>query len=310
MKSPLSEKAPQKIRDLPRDFLLQHLEMYYGKKPPAEAVECDYSLWRCSETGLEFAWPLKPGNACFYEWISRFESYYPGVRWEYGEVRRVIESLGGADKPKVLDVGCGKGDFLRGLDGVPVGSKYALDMNDPAVKTCRELGFQSFCGTVETATAAGFLIKEQFPVVTAFHCLEHVDDPLKFVSSLLGVVAPGGRLFLSTPYSPMSFEADWFDVLNHPPHHMTRWNKQAYEALADQVGAKMRWFTPRSSALKRTLNEFRLLRHGPNRPVPKSKLLADLLGDFPNVLRFYGRQRQRGRVDGIAADVILVEFAK
>jgi 2-polyprenyl-3-methyl-5-hydroxy-6-metoxy-1,4-benzoquinol methylase len=308
MKSPLSEQPPHKLRDLSGNFLLQQLEEYYGEKPPAAAVEGDYSLWKCSETGLEFAWPMRPGNACFYEWVSQFDSYYPGVRWEYGEVRRAVESANGAEIPRVLDVGCGKGDFLRGLVGVPAGNKYALDMNEPAVKACRELGFRSFCGTVETASKAGFLSKSQFPVVTAFHCLEHVDDPLKFVSSLLEVVAPGGRLFLSTPYSPMSFEADWFDVLNHPPHHMTRWNQKAYQKIADLLGAQMRWVAPRSSALRRTLNEFRLLRYGPNRRVAKPKLLADLLADFPNLVRRFARQRQRGKGGGIAADVILAEF--
>jgi SAM-dependent methyltransferase len=311
MNSPLSALPPEKIRDLPKTFLLEQLECYYGKKPPAEVVESDYSLWRCAETGLEFAWPMLPGNALFYEWVSSFASYYPGIRWEYGEVRRLLSQEGAMNNRdlKVLDVGCGKGDFLKGMDFLPADRRYALDLNEPAVQACRQQGFQAFCGTIETAMASGFVKRSQFPVVTSFHCLEHVDKPLEFVRSLADITAPGGRLFVSTPYSPMSFESEWFDILNHPPHHMTRWNLKAYQHVASRLGLKMRYFAPPSSALRRTLNVFQLLQYGPNRPVGKAKLLADLLTHLPGVARHYQKQSRREReTGGVSGDLILVEF--
>ncbi len=305
--SPLSVLPPKKIRDLPRTFLLDQLELYYGARPPAGAVECDYALWECAETGLQFAWPPKPGSLPFYEWVSQFASYYPGIRWEYGEVRRLLASEQKATGKnfKLLDVGCGKGDFLQGLDFIPNQNKFALDLNEPAVAECRRQGFQAFCGTMDTALAAGFLRAGEFPVVTSFHCLEHVDQPVEFVRSLLAAVAPGGRLFISTPYSPMSFEPEWFDILNHPPHHMTRWNLTAYQRLAEMTGAKMNYFVPPSSALQRAVRNFRLLQYGPHGSAGKAALLKDLLRYFPKFLRHYQKQKQR---QPVGADVILVEF--
>ncbi|MDD5138886.1 MAG: class I SAM-dependent methyltransferase [Verrucomicrobiales bacterium] len=305
-KSPLSTLPPKKIRDLPRTFLLDRLADYYGARPPAEAVECDYALWECAETGLQFAWPAVPGSLRFYEWVSGFASYYPGIRWEYGEVRRRLAADAGTGKNfKLLDVGCGKGDFLQGLDFIPSENKYALDLNEPAVVECRRLGFQACCGTMDTALAAGFFKAGEFPAVTSFHCLEHVDQPVEFVRSLMGAVAPGGRLFISTPYSPMSFEPEWFDILNHPPHHMTRWNLAAYQRLAEITGAKMRYFTPPSSPFRRAVRNFRLLQYGPHGPAGKAALLKDLVRRFPEFLRHYRKQKQRLPV---GADVILVEF--
>jgi hypothetical protein len=118
MNSPLSKLAPQKIRDLPRQFLLEQLEEFFRAVPPAGIVETDYALWRCAETGLEFCEPALPGSVAFYEWVSSFPSYYPGTRWEYGEVARRLQSgeIPGANEGKILDVNSNrrprKGDTL------------------------------------------------------------------------------------------------------------------------------------------------------------------------------------------------------
>lgn len=309
--SPLSALPPKKIRELSKSLLLEQLELYYHARPPAQIVESDYTLWRCAQTGLEFAWPMLPGNTAFYQWVSRFESYYPGIRWEYGEVRRLMEAKNPRDKQslKILDVGCGKGDFLQELNFIPARNKFALDLNEAAVQACRQQGFQAFCGTVETATEAGFLKAAEFSVVTSFHYLEHVSQPVDFVRTLMRVASPNGRVLVSTPYSPMSFETDWFDIMNHPPHHMTRWNLDAYRRLADILGAKMRWFVPKSGPLRRALGVFRLKQYGPNCSVSRAKLLKDLTGRLPSFLRLYRKQMERTRTSPVGgADTILVEL--
>ena len=310
MSSPLSQLPPRKIRDLTREFLLAQLAGYFHAPTPREIVETGYSLWRCRETGLEFCDPPLPGNTAFYEWASGFASYYPGFRWEYGEVARIMkaENMVTPDV-KVLDVGCGKGDFLHALDCLPPQNKFALDLNEPAIRACCGQGFNAFCGTVESAIAAGFIKPGGFPVVTSFHCLEHVSQPVEFVRELLRATTPGGRLFLSTPYSPMSFERDWFDVLNHPPHHLTRWNLAAYRKLAEILGVKMRHFAPRNRPLKQALQTFRLKTGGPNVNVPRVTLLIDLLRHLPQFITDWRQLRARAlRHDLGGSDLILVEF--
>jgi SAM-dependent methyltransferase len=310
MPSPLSQVPPEKLRELPRAFLLAQLEQYFHAPPPPEIVAADYSLWRCAETGLEFCEPPVPGNEALYRWISSFASYYPGFRWEYGEVARLLRAQNhSAPNFKVLDVGCGKGDFLRALDFIPAEKKFALDLNEPAIRACRELGFKACCGTVETAIASGFLKPGEFPVVTSFHCLEHVSEPVKFVRELLRATAPGGKLFLSTPYSPMSFEGEWFDVLNHPPHHMARWNLAAYRKLAEILGVKLRHFAPRNYPLKQALQLFRLKNYGPNVEISRTKLLKDILLQAPSFCADWRKlARRAARHDNGGCDLILVEL--
>jgi SAM-dependent methyltransferase len=309
--SPLSTLPPKKIRDLSKRYLLEQLELYYKTKPPAEIVDCDYSLWECVETGLQFGWPPTPGNPAYYEWISGFASYYPGSRWEYGEVRRLLATGKSCSGPsrKALDVGSGKGDFLRTLDCVPSAGRFALDFNESAIQACRQQGFQAFCGTIEAALAGGFFKAGDFATVTAFHCLEHVSQPVEFIRALLKTAGSGGRVFASTPYSPMSFESVWFDVMNHPPHHLTRWNLKAYRRLADILGVKMRHYVPPCPPLQNTMGAFRLKQYGPHRHVGKKIFLKDLLLNFNEFLMCYRTQRQRARTNGAnGANTILVEF--
>jgi SAM-dependent methyltransferase len=310
MHSPLSQLPAQQVRQLTRDFLLAQLEDYFHATPPPGVVETDYTLWRCAETGLEFSDPPLPGNALFYEWISSFECYYPGFRWEYGEVARMIrDGLGQSPDFKILDVGSGKGDFLRSLDFLAPPQKAALDMNEPAIQACREQGVRAFCGTVETAIAGGFLQPGEYPVVTSFHCLEHVSDPVAFLRELLRAATPGGKVYVSTPYSPMSFEDDWFDVMNHPPHHMARWNLAAYREVSKILGVEMHYFMPRNRTLKQALGKFRLKTYGPNVTVPPATQVKDLLLQAPKFLLTWWRLFQRAKSHAIGGtDVILIEF--
>lgn len=310
--SPLTGGNAKKIRDLPAPFLAEALSSYYGERPPEAACESDYSLWECAETGLQFARPARQGNDVFYRWVSRFPSYYPGLRWEY---KKVIELAGkqrlvsGPDR-LVLDVGSGKGDFLDLFGLVPPSRRLAVDVNEPAVKQCQELGFGAFCGSIEDAVASGFVAKNQCALVCAFHCLEHVEQPVQFVQNLLQLVAPRGSLFLSTPNSPMSFEMRWFDVLNHPPHHLTRWNRRAYEKLAELTGCSVRFFTPPASLLRDSAKLFQLLRHG-TRSVPRAQLAKECFLQPWLALRCVGDQlRHRWRHGRPYADVILVELRK
>ena len=272
----------------------------------------DYRMFRCQACELEFANPPTPGSQQFYDWIVAHEAYYPTDRWEWSQVRQIVQSLaaGRSEPLTLIDVGCGAGDFLNVLRDVPNVRGIGLDFTADSVKACRDRGIEAYCTDLQHARDS---IAGVIDVVTAFHCLEHVPDPLGFICQARDLLGPGGRLLISTPYSPMSFEGTWFDPLNHPPHHLTRWKSEPYRALAARAGMQVMLMPgPARSLPKRTLGAFLLQAGlGPSaslRRTPAAVFFAALRHPIM-LLGQILRQARRQRVDGLPApDVIMAEF--
>jgi 2-polyprenyl-3-methyl-5-hydroxy-6-metoxy-1,4-benzoquinol methylase len=310
--SPLTGRPARKLRELSAGFLATALEEYYRTTPPPGACEEDYILWECTETGLQFARPAKQGSAVFYEWIGHFPTYYPGQRWEYGKVLELTTQEGLFVDPDslLLDVGAGRGDFLRRFSRPPKARRLGIDLSENAVRAMEAEGFRAFHGTVDEAVQSNFITNGSCQVVTSFHCLEHVEDPVGFVSTLLALASPEGRVYLSTPKSPMSFEARWFDVLNHPPHHLTRWTLPAYRRLAEEMNCTLRTFCPPASLVRDTLRQFKLIRHGTATVSRMTTVKESILHPFQAMRCIADQIRHRHRYGKPYTDVVLVELRK
>jgi SAM-dependent methyltransferase len=105
---------------------------------------------------------------------------------------------------KVLDYGCGVGNYARTLAnrGWEV---WGVDSNTDRLKeaeaiTARE-GLSDTCRFVEVAIAEKQLPFEdgQFDSIFASEVIEHVPDMLSFIGELKRVLRKGGSLYLTTP---------------------------------------------------------------------------------------------------------------
>lgn len=101
-------------------------------------------------------------------------------------------------KAQVIDLGCGRGEWLELLkqNHVPA---HGVDLDEGMLKACHEVGL-----TVYTAEAIAHLeaqADESAMVVTAFHLVEHIgfEAVRKMVAQAFRVLKPGGLLIMETP---------------------------------------------------------------------------------------------------------------
>jgi len=296
-------------RDLRSGFLLNSLSLYYGVRVPAKVHIGDFCLLACPKCKIEFSWPMNPGDASFYKWITQQESYYPKDRWEWGELRKWLAVQ---SRPlHLLEVGCGSGKFLESLKPLTHVCCVGLDPTEGAAASCRSKGIEVYAGTLEEYQNDKRHRLREFDVIVAFHCLEHVANPKGFVMLMRRKLAPGGRIFVSTPYSPMSFEGIWFDPLNHPPHHMTRWNQSSYTELARQLDLSPTLKMPAAARVSdRIAESWSLALNGPRHTQFKRAIMLMAIRQPLRLVKEVIRQVFREKVGGVtSANVVLVEFS-
>lgn len=252
---PVCKSASKQIRvELAQD-IRQMLGEHYKDLDGVKDLEIsDYELRVCCHCSLEFAWPMLPGSNSFYEWVCRQPAYYPPYRWEYKEVQKLILNTK-LDRPfRILDVGCGSGRFLK-YQKESFGDKVecvGIDLTPGAISQADQELIRFVVGDHREFSKEEL---GEFDLVTSFHCLEHVDDPLSFVEGMIRHASSGSPIAVSTPLSPMSFEFEWKAIMNLPPHHMTRWSREAYEVMAKRLGRTAEFLSePAASCLGRTSN--------------------------------------------------------
>jgi SAM-dependent methyltransferase len=137
---------------------------------------------------------------------------------------------------RLLDVGCGTGDFLvtarsrgwqvTGVEPVPASARVARETR---------------CLNVVTATLDVCGLPERsFDVVTALHVLEHMDDPVSFVTLMSRWVAPGGVLFVEVPnfksFCRLQAGEGW--PLLHPLDHVVHFSPATLDRVLRCAGVR------------------------------------------------------------------------
>jgi SAM-dependent methyltransferase len=92
---------------------------------------------------------------------------------------------------RLLDVGCGAGDFLA-LAGTRGWSPTGIDLSERAARLTRQRGF-------DARTEWTGLPSEWFDAVTLWNVVEFVEQPLEMLADVHRVLVPGGRVFVRTP---------------------------------------------------------------------------------------------------------------
>ncbi len=243
-----------------------------------------WQLYRCPACGLRWLWPQPQTLAEFYPLPVHEAGDFPApASYRFYLKRRLVPFVGRwrwrlwphwpppATPHRLLDVGCGDGRYLRsavalgweavGVERDAIWAELARQVSGAPVYVA---------GGVEESDWPGTL----FGVITLWHVLEHLPEPLATLAQLQRQLAPGGYLLLEVPNAD-SWQAHragerWLHY--DPPRHLWHFTPTALRRLLAQAGFHDCWL--RSAG---NLPGWRRDRHGRNwLPAGLAWLLARL----------------------------------
>ena len=201
-------------------------------------------LVRCRLCGLVYVnprrtrWETGDEYSASYH-IERLLGYEPGTEEEIekeigkniGRAEEIVRECGMGGR--LLDVGCGAGFFIACL------RRYGwevegVDVSEWAARFAREkLGLSVFTGRVEDID-----FDRRFDVITLFHLLEHLPDPLGTLKKIGVLMAPDGTLVVKGPnlagFDRIWHGKDWrgYDI----PFHLYDFTPKTYQIMLEKAG--------------------------------------------------------------------------
>jgi SAM-dependent methyltransferase len=134
---------------------------------------------------------------------------------------------------RLLDVGCGAGQFLRRMANYGW-SVAGVDPDPEAVKVARTDGLDVRHGPLEEQRFP----TGEFDVITMQHVIEHLPNPMATLAEARRVLRPDGRLVVLTPNTDSlgvrEFGQAWLDW--DPPRHLILFNSNSMRAVLAAAG--------------------------------------------------------------------------
>ncbi len=187
------------------------------------------------------------------------------------------------EKSKLIDVGCGNGDFLKAAREAQF-ELSAMDKSRAIVKYIRSQGITSH-------ESLSNIKPYSFDIVTCFDVIEHTLDPNALLVEIKRILKKNGLLMLTTPnicgISAVLLKKRWW-VLG-PQDHLVLFNPHSIKQLIEKVGFTTidvqtdtftQWCRLGNVILSKVLNKILYLGHLPF----KNYLFANKLGDNIQIL--------------------------
>lgn len=193
----------------------------------------DFHICECLNCGLLYTMPRpdKDKIGAYY----KSEAYYSHQENKKGFIPKVYERVksinlkhkyrlatNGMQPGKLLDIGCGVGDFLHTAEmhgWECIGVEPSEDAKAIAQKRMK--------GKIIVSEELEGFPDGAFDVITMWHVLEHVDDLKWQVPQLQRLVKPSGRVVIAVPnyksYDGQFYKEHWaaYDV----PRHLNHFNR-------------------------------------------------------------------------------------
>ncbi|MBS1212290.1 MAG: Methyltransferase type 11 [Proteobacteria bacterium] len=169
------------------------------------------------------------------------------VAWLFPRLRRHLDvtytrslPAPAPDARRLLDVGCGNGEFLQCATALGWDAE-GIDPDPDAIAAALAAG----CRAKQVAIDDPSLEAASYHHITLSHVLEHVPEPVGQLARCYELLAPGGRIWLETPnvnsLGHRVFRGAWRGL--EPPRHLVLFNRESLRSALLKAGFQRVQFT-------------------------------------------------------------------
>ena len=196
--------------------------------------------------------PMKKCRVCGLVWLENFDiqlSHYENLEdidLSSDKIKRRINNCIDRantikkflDLNNLCDIGCGDGLFLKVLQEQGFENLIGIEPNIHLVDFAKNNGLKIIRGSIEDAERV--IRFNGIKIVTMFHVIEHLPDPLATLKSIYTSLDYDGKLVLETP----DIESYSIKKTNYKneliyPKHLFYFNQSNLEQLLEEVGFKI-----------------------------------------------------------------------
>lgn len=186
----------QQVKTLyPSNFKLKNISKntYSARRLPDKI---HYRILKCVRCGLVFSSPIidpKKVSKFYRESLCNYKDQIPYlIKTYFNIIKKIKDDL--PKNPKVLEVGCGNGFFIKAL--VDSGFTKKIFGVEPSTKMV--LQTDSY---LRKRIKVGFLKSNLFPknsfdLILCFHTLDHMVDPIKFIKDAYSILKKNGHIIV------------------------------------------------------------------------------------------------------------------
>lgn len=207
----------------------------------------EFQIHECQKCGLLFTEP-RPAKDKIGEYY-KSEEYYSHQENKHGFIPKVYESVKsinlkhkykiatkGKKVGKVLDIGCGVGDFLHTME------KHGWECTgvEPS-EEAKTIARKRMKANLYAPEEINQMPNASFDMITMWHVLEHVDDLKWQVKQLARLIKPNGRIVIAVP-NYKSYDAEYYKELwaaYDVPRHLNHFNKKTLSNIFKTNGLNL-----------------------------------------------------------------------
>lgn len=196
--------------------------VYYTPRPSVQELELFYAS---EDYRSEFAQSLMSGEAFARQRYSQFEQ----------SLNKYQSNFLRHSSRRLLDIGCGTGDFLRVAkeNGWHISG---IEISAQATRTANQMLEGEYVQSGDLFTLN--LTEESYDVITIYHVIEHLIDPVEMLQEIFRLLQPKGIVFIETPNIGgvgAKFKKEHWSQIK-PPEHISYFQPSSLKYALNKAG--------------------------------------------------------------------------